>query len=115
MRWVYKLVALTGHNRNREPPVGAEHFSCPRRACYLLFPAVFVTVSPASGEENINFCKLSGPAAFLGAREEPACLAPALLCALAAVFAGEVCSGQQAAPELLTVPVPIACFQRQSD
>lgn len=30
----------------------------PQRACYLLFPAVFVMVSPASGE-NTNFCKLS--------------------------------------------------------
>lgn len=30
----------------------------PQRACYLLFPAVFVMVSPAS-RENTNFCKLS--------------------------------------------------------
>lgn len=58
MRWVYEPVALTRHSCNRELPVGAEGFSCPR-ACYLLFPAFFVTVSPASGEENTNFCKLS--------------------------------------------------------
>ena len=51
----------------------------------------------------------------MGAWEEPACLVPALLRALAAVFTGEVCSWQQAAPELLTMPVPVACFQHQSD